>query len=130
MKRSATAIALSLSLAFLPSPAKPNPAATLAIPACASFLPGCVVLGTIAIAGGVYWVYENSKGLWIAPIIDPENPEGWEPTTEAPVYANSQRIADRKCREMASRYGKRFKRVRESKDSTGGVYYVCEFYSN
>lgn len=127
MKRSATTIALTLTLAFLPSPAKPNPAATLAIPACASFLPGCVVLGTIAIAGGVYWLYENSQGLWVAPITDPENPEGWEPGEEMAVTASKPQEALELCQRAARRYGKKLVNIRRQGQFNGANTYVCTF---
>ncbi|MDJ1168928.1 hypothetical protein PMG71_05770 [Roseofilum sp. BLCC_M154] len=128
MKRSATAIALTLSLAFIPSPAKPNPAATLAIPACASFLPGCVVLGTVAIAGSLYWVYQDAKGLWVAPIIDPENPEGWELGEEMTVTAENEREARDLCKRAARRYGKTYLGLREAGETIGGgKTYVCRF---
>jgi len=128
MKHSATALALSLSLTLIPRPAKPNPAATLAVPACASFLPGCVVLGTIAIAGSLYWVYDNSQGLWVAPIIDPDNPEGWVLGEEMAIPAKDQNDAIRRCRAIAKRHGKELVDVLPSGGFIGGgKTYVCKF---
>ncbi len=126
MKRSVTAIALTLTLAFLPSPARSNPAA-LAIPACSAFMPGCVVLGTVAIAGSLYWVYQDAKGLWVAPIIDPENPEGWELGEEMAVTASNPQKALELCREAARRNGKKLKNIRRQGQFNGANTYVCTF---
>jgi hypothetical protein len=126
--RFATAIALALTLAFIPNPAKPNPAATLAVPACASFLPGCVVLGAAVIGGSVYWLYDNSQGLWVAPITDPEKPEGWVLGEEMTVTAVNEREARDLCKRAARRYGKTYVGLRpEGNTIGGGRTYVCRF---
>ncbi len=127
MKHNVAAITLTLTLAFIPKTAQPNPAASLAIPACASFLPGCVVLGVAIIGGSLYWLYDNNQGLWVAPITDPENPEGWEPGEEMAVTASNPQKALELCREVARRYGKKLVNIRRQGQFNGANTYVCTF---
>jgi hypothetical protein len=126
MRRKSTAIALSLSLALIPKPAQPN-AAALVVPACSAFMPGCIVLGTVAIAGGLYWVYQNNQGLWVSPIIDPENPEGWQIGEQMVVFADNKSDAEDTCRRIARKYGKRFINAVPSGQLNGAKTYVCRF---
>lgn len=86
-----------------------------------------MVLGVAVIGGSLYWLYGSTQGLWVAPIIDPENPEGWELGEEMAVAAEDLQEAERLCRQAGKRHGKQLENVEPRGEFNGVNTYVCKF---
>ncbi|NJL41597.1 MAG: hypothetical protein HC899_36585 [Leptolyngbyaceae cyanobacterium SM1_4_3] len=104
----ATLIAM---LSFPSTPAKANPALVAAPAICATGV-GCILVGTVVVAGVAYYVWQNSQTgeEYHMPIEDPEEEaEEWD----EPIIARDPEEAARECQARATHYGVRLSRVQE-----------------
>lgn len=124
----AAMLATSVTLSIQFKPVQGNPA-ILAPTLCATGV-GCVLVGTVAIGGGLYYVWEFQGGKQLAAdaagnvlrmLVDPEDPEGSMAIPEnGAFYAPDRPSANKQCRERG------FRGAVRKRDMSGGYYYVCE----
>lgn len=117
-----TAISIVVSTIGYSTPVKSNPTAIIA-PALCSTGAGCIFLGIVAVGGVAYyvWQHNNSGQQFYSPIVDNENPGGWEVGKTMTVFDPNR------CREIAQRENKNLIKILRKEDVSGGVYYVCVF---
>ncbi len=117
-----TAISIVVSTIGYSTPVKSNPTAIIA-PALCSTGAGCIFLGIVAVGGVAYyvWQHNNSGQQFYSPIVDDENPGGWEPGDTAVS------VTIKGCYEIARKYGKVLVGYELKRDATGEEYYVCKF---
>ena len=104
-------VALIAMLAFPATPARANPALVAAPAICATGV-GCILVGTVVVAGVAYYVWQNSQTgeEYRLPIEDPEETaQEWD----EPIVARDPEEADRECRARAAQYGVGLSRVQQ-----------------
>lgn len=124
----AVMLASSFVIGVQIKPAKANPA-VLAPALCATGV-GCALVGTVAVGGALYYVWEYGGGKRLAAdavgnvlrvLVDPENPEGSLTVPDGGiVYAPDRLTATKKCQKRG------YSRAIPRSDMAGGVYYVCQ----
>lgn len=114
------ALAVMLASTFVvgvqPKSAQSNPAAALA-PALCSTGVGCLLVGTVVIGGGLYYVWEYGGGKKVAAdaagnimrmLDDPDNPDGeWED----PLDTRNEEVARKVCKRTAQNTGAKLIRI-------------------
>lgn len=105
-------LASSFVVGIQPKPAQPNPTA-LAPALCATGV-GCVLVGTVAVGGALYYVWEYGGGKKLAAdaagnimqmIEDPDNPDGeWEDPLNTKNRTKAEDICKRRAQSLGANY--------------------------
>jgi hypothetical protein len=104
-------VGLIAILVFPATPARANPALAAAPAICATGV-GCILVGTVVVAGVAYYVWQNSQTgqEYYSPIEDPEEEaQEWD----EPIVARDPEEAERECRTRAALYGVGLSRVQQ-----------------
>lgn len=108
----AVVLATSVTFGIQPKSAQSNPA-VLAPALCATGV-GCVLIGTVAIGGGLYYVWEFQGGKQLAAdaagnvlrmLVDPEDPDGvWEDPLNTKNRTKAEDICRRRAQSLGASY--------------------------
>ena len=123
----ATGVAIALSMNFLPSPAKANPALLAPVAGLCGTGVGCILVGTVVIGGILYYVYTHQGHKVYIPVHSSEQhrveSRGMS-GVEAAQLGNSHWVngTEKDCRKMGVKYGWDLKYVKEAVG--GGVWCI------
>lgn len=132
MKRVISVVAvIALTSSLIPKPVKANPAVLAPVAFCAGTAGvGCVIVGTVAIGGVIYYVWQASNGKRVHAnsqgrimrsdyLQDPEyEGEVWD----EPIYARNKDAAQKQCQRLAKQYKVQLQGV-----SHNGKSFICTF---